>query len=484
MAEPDTAARQDISRRARFGRLMRTTAFKLAAVYLGLFVVFAVAVLGYIAWNTQRLLDRQITENIESEINALAEQYRQGGIRRLITVMERRGRQSGSFLYVLVDLRGDSVSGNALLRVPALDQRPGWMEARFNWPDEGEEIRRLARLRVFVLPTGFRLFVGRDLEERERLQEVIRRARGWSLLMVLLLGGFTAWFVTSRVLRRVDAIAASSRMIMDGNLTERLPVTGADDEFDRLSTHLNQMLDRIGDLMGGLRQLSDNVAHDLRTPLTRLRNGVEEALRKAGTMEENRAALEKAIEESDGLIRVFDALLMIARAESGNLATSLKPLPLDEMLRGIAELYEPLAEDARMPLRLTMEQGISIKANRELLGRAISNLIDNALKYAASQGEGGALSIELTRQGNRVRLAVADRGPGIPAADRTRVMERFVRLDESRGKPGFGLGLSLVSAIAHLHGGTLQLEDNAPGLRAVLDLPVAVMDEVAQKSGT
>lgn len=467
---------------ARFGRLMRTTAFKLSAVYLGLFVVFAVAVLGYISWNTQRLLDRQITENIESEINALAEQYRQGGIRRLIGVMERRGRQSGSFLYVLVDLRGDSVSGNAILRVPALDQRPGWMEARFNWPDEGEEVRRLARIRVFVLPTGFRLFVGRDLEERQRLQEVIRRARGWSLLMVLLLGGFTAWFVTSRVLRRVDAIAASSRMIMDGNLTERLPVTNTNDEFDRLSMHLNLMLDRIGDLMGGLRQLSDNVAHDLRTPLTRLRNGVEEALRKASTMEESRAALEKAIEESDGLIRVFDALLMIARAESGNLATSLQPVRLDEMVRGIAELYEPLAEDAGMLLRLEVQNGVMVQANRELLGRAISNLIDNALKYGLR--EKGELAISLMREGERLRLAVADRGPGIPLADRARVTERFVRLDESRGKPGFGLGLSLVSAIAHLHGGALLLEDNAPGLRAVLDLPIAAGDEVAQKSGT
>lgn len=460
---------------------MRTTAFKLSAIYLGLFVVFAIGVLGYLSWNTQRLLDRQITENIESEISSLAEQYRQGGIRRLIAVMERRGRQSGSFLYLLVDLRGDSVTGNAILRVPALEQRAGWTEAAFSWPDEGTEVRRLAKIRVFVLPTGFRLFVGRDLEEKARLQEVIRRARGWSLLMVVLLGGFTAWFVTSRVLRRVDAIAASSRAIMAGNLAERLPVTNTNDEFDRLSRHLNEMLDRIGDLMAGLRQLSDNVAHDLRTPLTRLRNGVEEALRKATTMDESRGALEKAIEESDGLIRVFDALLMIARAESGNLATSLRPIDVAEMARSIGELYEPLAEEAGLPLIVHAAYPVIANANRELLGRAISNLIDNALKYGAETA-GAAINVTAEADAKRVRLIVADRGPGIPEADRLRVTERFVRLDESRGKPGFGLGLSLVAAIALLHGGVLRLEDNAPGLRAVIDLPVAAGAETAPQS--
>lgn len=463
------------------GRLFRTTAFKLSAVYLVIFIVFAVFVLGYLAWNTRRLLDAQITETIETEINSLAEQYRQGGVRRLITVMERRGRQSGSFIYLLVDTKGDSVTGNAILRVPALDQRPGWIEAKFNWPDEPEEVRRESKLRVFLLPTGLRLFVGRDLEERARLGEVIRRARGWSLLMVLLLGGFGAWFVTKYVLGRVDAIAASSARIMDGHLTERLPVSNTNDEFDRLALHLNQMLDRMGELMAGLREISDNVAHDLRTPLTRLRNGAEESLRKATTLEESREGLERAIEESDQLIRVFDALLMIARAETGNLATSLQDIALDEAASSIAELYEPLAEEAGMPLKVSIEPGLCVKANRELLGRAMSNLIDNALKYGqpAPEAEGPPPEITLTatRVGEMIELAVSDRGAGIPEADRERVTERFVRLDRSRAKPGFGLGLSLVGAVAKLHGGQLRLEDNAPGLRAVLVLPAGNVND-------
>lgn len=461
------------------GRIFRTTAFKLSAVYLVIFVVFAIFILGYLAWNTRRLLDAQITETIETEINSLAEQYRQGGERRLIVAMERRGRQSGSFIYLLVDPKGDSVTGNAILRVPALDQRPGWIEVGFNWPDEPDVVQRQSKLRVFLLPSGLRLFVGRDLEERARLGEVIRRARGWSLFMVLLLGGFGAWFVTRHVLSRVDAIAASSARIMGGTLSERLPITNVDDEFDRLSLHLNLMLDRMSELMTGLRELSDNVAHDLRTPLTRLRNGAEESLRRATTLEEAREGLERSIEESDHLIRIFDALLMIARAETGDLATSLQDIELGEIVSGIAELYEPLAEEAGMPLKVETEAGLRVKANRELLGQALSNLIDNALKYgrnpAGVASENAEIMLSVRRVGEAIEIAVADHGAGIPEADRERVVERFVRLDESRAKPGFGLGLSLVAAVARLHGGLLRLEDNVPGLRAVLVLPTGLV---------
>lgn len=466
------------SLRSGIARAFRTTAFKLSAIYLMIFVVFAVFVLGYLAWNTRRLLDAQITETIESEVNALAAQYQQGGLRRLIVAIERQGRQSGAFIYLLVDSKGDAVTGNAVLRVPTLDQRPGWIEARFNRPDDDDEVKRLAKLRVFLLPSGVRLFVGRDLEERARLNEVIRRARGWSFLMVLLLGGFGALFVTRRILSRVDAIAASSGRIMDGNLTERLPVSNSGDEFDRLATHLNQMLDRIGGLMQGLRELSDNVAHDLRTPLTRLRNGVEESLRRAKSFEESRGALEQAIENADQLIRIFDSLLMISRAEAGSLSVDLSDLAVDEMASSLAELYEPIAEEAKLPLRVEIEPDLVVRANRELLGRALSNLLDNALKYGTPENGPGVAVARITlsarRRGSMVEIAVADHGPGIPETDRERVLERFVRLDPSRTQPGFGLGLSLVAAIARLLGGALRLEDNVPGLRAVLLLPVVM----------
>jgi signal transduction histidine kinase len=469
MSETRRGLTPETDRFAGLGRMARTTAFKLSAVYLLIFAIFSGIILGYLSWNTRRLLDAQITETIETEINALAEQYRQGGLRRLITVIERRGRQTGSFLY-LVDSRGDSMTGNAILRVPALTVNPGWIEMSYNWPDEPESVGRLAKVRVFLLPSNLRLFVGRDLEERSRLQEVTRRARGLSLLLVVLLGGFGAWFVTKRVLARVDGVARTSAAIMEGNLNHRLPVTNTNDEFDRLSMHLNQMLDRIGELMTGLRELSDNVAHDLRTPLTRLRNGAEDALRKATTLDEAKVALERSIEESDNLLKVFDALLMIARAESGNLSTSLKPTDLGELASGIAELYEPLAEEAGLEFSSEIAPGLMALANRELIGRALSNLVDNALKYGLSD-QGGALVIAAKREGDVIRISVADRGTGIPIEKHASVVERFVRLDESRSKPGLGLGLSLVAAIARLHGGELVLEDNAPGLRAILVIP-------------
>ncbi|MGL5448118.1 MAG: ATP-binding protein [Rhabdaerophilum sp.] len=472
MAEASSKNASETGRFAGFGRMARTTAFKLSAVYLLIFVLFSGIILGYLAWNTRRLLDAQITETIETEINALAEQYRQGGLRRLITVIERRGRQTGTFLYLLVDARGDSMTGNAILRVPALTVNPGWIEMNYNWPDEPESVARLAKVRVFLLPSGLRLFVGRDLEERSRLQEVVRRARGLSLLLVVSLGGFGAWFVTKRVLARVDGVAKTSAAIMEGNLNRRLPVTNTNDEFDRLSIHLNQMLDRIGELMTGLRDLSDNVAHDLRTPLTRLRNGAEDALRKATTLDEAKAALERSIEESDNLLKVFDALLMIARAESGNLATSLKPVDLGELTSGIAELYEPLMEEAGLDFTADIAPNLLAQTNRELMGRALSNLIDNALKYGLQPGNSrGALSVSARREGGKIFISVADCGNGIPPEKRASVVERFVRLDESRSKPGLGLGLSLVAAIAKLHGGEMLLEDNAPGLRVVLVIP-------------
>ena len=468
---------------SRVGRIMRTTAFKLSALYLTIFIVFAVFVLGYLAWNTRRLLDVQITETIEAEINTLADQSRQGGMRRLISVIERRGRQSGAFLYLLVDQKGDSITGNAILRTPALPQSPGWLEMSYTWPDENEDVFRVAKVRVFILQNGIRLVVGRDLEERQRLQEVIRRARGWSLLMVLLLGGFSVWFVTKRVLSRVDAIAQSSAVIMAGNMSERLPVTNTNDEFDRLALHLNQMLDRMGELMAGMRDLSDNVAHDLRTPLTRLRNGAEEALRNAATLDDARTALERGIEESDSLIRVFDSIQMIARAESGHLVTSFQPLDVGDIVSGIAELYEPLAEEAGMPLRVSVVPVVMVSANRELIGRAISNLIENALKYGkGEEPQAREIAISVIQTDDQVSILVADRGPGIPEGEREHVKERFVRLDHSRAKPGFGLGLSLVSAIAHLHGGILHLEDNRPGLRAVLVLPALVISDIVVKT--
>jgi signal transduction histidine kinase len=297
--------------------------------------------------------------------------------------------------------------------------------------------------------------------------------------VVLGLGG--GIFVARRVLRRIDAMTGTTQRIMAGDLSGRLPVGRSGDELDRLAENLNAMLERIEALMVGLKEVSDNIAHDLKTPLTRLRNRAEEALAKSGTEAEYRTALERTIEESDGLIRTFNALLMIARAESGQARGNMDDFNAAEVANGIHELYEPLAEDDGMTLHVKTESA-PLHGNRELISQALANLVENAIKYgkpvsaaqplsAGTNADQREILIEARCDGDQVLLSVTDHGPGIPAADRKHAVERFVRLEASRTQPGSGLGLSLASAVATLHGGTLRLEDAHPGLVATLAIP-------------
>jgi signal transduction histidine kinase len=274
------------------------------------------------------------------------------------------------------------------------------------------------------------------------------------------------------MLERVDAMSASARRIMGGDLDQRLDTTGAGDELDRLAENLNAMLARIGELMTGLSEVSDNIAHDLKTPLTRLRNRAEEAARAKSDPDETRAALSAIIEESDALIRVFDALLTIARAEAGYSGDNMSEVDAGRIAADIAELYEPVAEEQGASLRSELEEGLMVRGNRELLGRMLANLVDNALKYGVGDNKPSVL-VTARRNAGSIEIGVADRGPGVPPRDRERVISRFVRLENSRSRPGSGLGLSLAAAVARLHHGSLRLEDNAPGLRVIVSLPSA-----------
>ena len=299
---------------------------------------------------------------------------------------------------------------------------------------------------------------------------------------VLAAAGLIGGYVLSRaVIGRLESVNRTARSIMAGDLSRRVPVSGQGDEIDAVALNLNLMLDRIAQLMNGLREVSDNIAHDLKTPLNRLRNRAEAALRDNGNAETYRAGLEHTIEEADELIKTFNALLLIARLEAGALEGNVEQVDLDQLVGDVAELYEPVAEEAGLTLSFSGTGGVLIEVNRHLVGQAVANLIDNAIKYgraSPSASETGSVrrsathvAVGVRRVGSGAEVSVADDGAGIGAEDRARVLKRFVRLEQSRSRPGTGLGLSLVAAVARLHGGTVRLEDNDPGLRVVLSLP-------------
>jgi hypothetical protein len=459
------------------GKLLRTTAFQLTLVYLLIFIVFAFSLLGYFALNTRRLITEQITTTVDTEITGLREQYTQGGIRRLVIVVDLRSRRPGSSLYLVTTATGEGLAGNVGSLEPGVLDHPGWLETNYRRLEAPEGTDHRALVQVVQLPGGFRLLVGRDLEERERLFGIIANAGQWSLALVVILGLVGGFFVSRRVLNRVEAMTDKAQIIMAGDLAGRLPVAGTGDELDRLAEHLNAMLERIEALMRGLKEVSDNIAHDLKTPLTRLRNRCEQTLRGSAGVADYRAALEATIAESDELIRTFNALLMIARAESGQARDNMTEFDAAEIARDVGELYEPLADEKGIALTVDAPAAAPVRGNRELVSQALANLIDNAIKYAGPNGEVNGAPAEIVvkagNDGERIALSVADRGPGIAEADRGRVVERFVRLEQSRSAPGSGLGLSLAAAVARLHGGELKLEDNHPGLRSTIALPRA-----------
>ena len=472
-----------------FGKLIRTTAFRLTLVYLLLFALFAASLLAFFAWNTRRLITEQITTTVNAESSEINEIYLRRGLRGLAFTIGNRALRPGANLYLITTPTGVALGGNVGSLAPGVMATIGWSETVYRRLDENDNAEHRALVKVTELSNGFRLLIGRDLDERRRLFGIVAKGAQWSLLVMIVLGIGGGIFVSRRVLRRIDAMTGTTQRIMAGDLSGRLPVGRSGDELDRLAGNLNAMLERIEALMNGLREVSDNIAHDLKTPLTRLRNRAEEALARSGSEADYRAALERTIEESDGLIRTFNALLMIARAESGQARGNMDDFDAADVANGIHELYEPLAEDDGMTLTVKAVAA-PLHGNRELISQALANLVENAIKYgkpAASAQPLGIkaareIAIEARREGDQVLLSVTDHGPGIPEADRKHAVERFVRLEASRTQPGSGLGLSLANAVATLHGGELRLGDAHPGLAATLVLPARAGERLAAQT--
>ncbi|OCJ18111.1 two-component sensor histidine kinase [Rhizobium sp. AC44/96] len=462
---------------SRFWFLFKSTAVRLSALYILLFAICAATLVFYVTAMSERLLTSQIREAVQQEVDQVQRAYDAGGMNLLLRTMERRARQPGANLYIIAGPSGDILAGNVASVQPGVLDEQGWTTLPFKYrryAEGGATKQHMAVANIEVLDNGLRVLIGRDLGEPEAFRVLVRQAL-MIALAIMGLGAVIIWFGIGRnALKRIDRMSAASKKIMAGDLSQRLPVGGSGDEFDRLSASLNAMLGRIEKLNEGLRQVSDNIAHDLKTPLTRLRNKAADALDTPDT-ETRRIALEGIISESDQLIRTFNALLMISRVEAGSAAAEMSTVDLSAIVADSAELYEPVAEEAGLALNSSIEKDIEVQGNRELIGQAIFNLIDNAIKYSADVEGGGEVSLKLTRRQDGICLQVADRGPGIPAAKREEVLKRFVRLDESRSKPGTGLGLSLVEAVMELHGGKLELSDTDPDDTAKPGLAVAMI---------
>jgi signal transduction histidine kinase len=458
----------------RIGKVVRTTAFKLSAIYIAVFSVFSIFFILYISYSTNVLLNQQLRDTIATELLGLNDQYRSSGLPGVVDVIEQRAHQPGASLYLVTDISGRILAGNVAEVASEVLNASGVDPILVSYQRyAGDPDQRTALVQVVRLQGGFLLLVGRDIGEREQFRQIIGRALAWALVLMIALATLSYLFVSRVVLRRIDSLSASSRRIMGGDLSGRLEVTGSGDEFDRLADSLNAMLDRIEHLLYGVKDVSDNIAHDLKTPLTRLRNRVETALAGPADATSYRATLEATIEESDQLIKTFNALLMIARIEAGSPDGAMTEIDAEAIVRDVAELYEPVAEETGVELTANpAPQPIMIRASRELLGQALANLIDNAIKYGAPAEGTAKIAISSAREGDVLVLRVADNGPGIPEADRERALQRFVRLEKSRSLPGSGLGLSLVAAVARLHHGSIELGDGNPGLVVTMRLPL------------
>ena len=428
--------------------------------------------MGYVYWQTNVFYARQLDETIQAEILGLAEQYRTGGLARLNRVVVQRSATPSGGLYLIVGRDGQRVSGN--FRTPSRELLESTGRAQFSYraAAPGGEETRLALGQVFHLRDGHQLVVGRDIEERRKLNQIFAAAFAWGIGLIALIGVLGGLLVSRVLLRRIGTVTETSQRIMHGDLSQRVPLAGTGDELDRLAESLNIMLDRIEQLISGLREVSDNIAHDLKTPLTRMRNRIDTALRETPNETDYRETLIQTIEEADELIRTFNALLSIARLEAGAQTKDFEIFDLAALAADAVELYEPVAESDGITISLAAPESAQVMGHRQLLAQATANLIDNALKYARpDNGHGAAITVAVERAGSQVRLVVADNGPGIPEAQRAHALKRFTRLETSRSRPGSGLGLSLVAAVAQLHGGTIALEDNQPGLRVVVSLP-------------
>ena len=446
--------------------LWRSAGLRLAIVYAVLFALSALALVLFLWWATAGLLDRQVEAAMRADAQGLSEQWANGGLAALRTTIEDRLAENvdDDAIYLLTDPAMKPLAGNLAMWPPAVSSTDVVYELMVSRAG----MTSMARVQRFDLPDGSHLLIGRDVESRTPLRALLTSALLWSVALLIVLG-IVGGLVMQRLFRRMIAsVTATAGAIAQGDLSRRVRVTGRGDEFDRLAETINDMLDRIGRLMDGVRAVSNSIAHDLRTPIARARARLEDAGDHATGPDELRAAVGRAVTDLDGVTAIFDALLRIAETEAGTRRAAFCDFDLAPLLRDLSDLYTAPAEENELELVCHAPGPLPVHGDRDLIGQALVNLLDNAVKFSPP---GGTIRLSGVNGTAGLTLTVQDTGPGIPEADRARATERFYRGEQARQTPGSGLGLALVDAVAHLHGGNLALEDAAPGLRAVLTLP-------------
>ena len=458
--------------------MLRNATTRLIAVHLLLVALSTAGVLAFLYWSTNSLIEGEMREVVNAELTGLSEDYQRRGTLGLARAIDRRlaSAEERDAVYLLTDAYGGRIAGNLEAWPPTVAPGSGWVELKLYRTDR----KRAAPIAAasIRLAGGERLLVGRDAEARTLFGQALRGALLQSLLAALLLSLITGWLLSRFVLSRIRDIARTAGDIMSGDLGRRVPLRGSGDEFDRLSETLNRMLGQIEALVANLRTTTDSLAHDLRSPLTRLRGQLAELAEPALEEERRQALVTRAVTETEGLLRTFASLIEISRAEAGLARADFEPVDLGKLARDAVELYEPAATDRDVTLVLK-GSAPAIQGHGQLIAQALSNLLENALRYAPA---GSTVTVEVGSGANEASIAVLDHGPGIPEDQRETVLQRFATLDPSRGAhdggQGTGLGLALVAAVAKMHGGRIALADNAPGLVARLYFPLEQPDSV------
>lgn len=455
---------------------LRSATFRLALWYGVLFCGSALLLVGFLFWQTTVYMDRQVDAILRTELTTLAGTTRTAeDLPALIDRVRQRvfGSEDDQLYYLLIDPRGAAVVTNVRAWQYLRRVENGVLELRLE-PGE-RKTGRVVRMREAVLVDGYRLLVGLDVEDEEAVQNLIAETLATGVVFMIVLAAVGALLFRQAVVLRLQQVNRTCEEIMTGDLSRRVPSTDSGDEFDHLALNLNRMLDEIHYLMESKRNMSNTIAHDLRHPLTRLKSHLESALAAELDRVRMRETIVQSIADLDEVVALFNALLRISRVEAGSGRESFAAVDPARIVEDVTDLYQPLAEEKGLTMTIQLESGMAVFGDGHLLSQAIANLVDNAVKYTQS---GGRIDVVLKRVGNTVHLGVTDNGPGIPAEYRPLVTRRFFRLDQSRSTPGHGLGLTLVIAVAKLHGGQLLLDDNEPGLSSRIVLPLLPADRL------